>query len=176
MNIAQVLKAEITRLSKKEAKVQNSPTKATTIQLKKSVADLKSRLATLEKSNKELQKQVESLVAAVPKPVEDAEVKGRISGKGVKSLRKKMGLSQAEFGKLVGVSTGAVVQWEKKQGTLKLRQATLKAIIGVKGLGKKEARKRLDEVAPMVVASVKKAGKKAKKTKKVKKASVKTRK
>ena len=158
MNIAQVLKAEIARISKKEAKALSSPTRNTTIILKKTVANLKTRLATLEKSNKELIKQVESLVAAIPKPVEEPEAKGWISGKGVKSLRKKLSLSQAEFGKLVGVSTGAVVQWESKTGMLKLRDATKKAIIGVRGIGKAEARKRLDEMV------VKKANVIAKKT------------
>ena len=148
MNIAQVLKAEIARISKKEAKALSSPTRSTTIQLKKTVADLKTRLATLEKSNKELQKQVEFLVTAIPKPVQEAEVKGWISGKGVKSLRKKLGLSQAEFGKLVSVSTGAVVQWESKTGMLKFRDATKKAIMAVRGIGKAEARKKLDEMTP----------------------------
>jgi DNA-binding transcriptional regulator YiaG len=146
MNIAQVLKAEISRISKKEAKALSSPTRSITIILKKTVANLKTRLATLEKSNKELIKQVESLVQAIPKPVQEPEVKGWISGKGVKSLRKKLGLSQAELGKLVGVSTGAVVQWEKKTGTLKLRDATKKAIMGVRGIGKTEARKKLDAI------------------------------
>ena len=166
MNIAQVLKAEISRISKKEAKVLSSPTRSTTIVLKKTVANLKTRLATLEKSNKELQKLVQSLVTAIPKPVEEPEVKGWISGKGVKSLRKKLGLSQAEFGKLVGVSTGAVVQWESKSGMLKLRDATKKAIMAIRGIGKVEARKRLDEVVVVKKVSkkkVKKAGLKGRK-------------
>lgn len=93
MNIAQVLKSEITRLAKREAKALNTPTKATTIILKKTVTDLKAR-AVLEKANAALQKQVESLVAAIPKPAEEPEAKGRISGKGVKSLRKKLNVTQ----------------------------------------------------------------------------------
>jgi len=150
MNIAQVLKAEISRISKKEAKALNSPTKATTIQLKKTTADLKSRLATLEKANKELQKQVESLVVAIPKPIEEPEVKGWISGKGVKALRKKTGLSQKEFGKLTGVSTSAVVLWERQPGMLKLKDASKKAIMAIRGIGKVEARKRLDDLGKTI--------------------------
>ena len=146
MNIAQVLKAEISRLSKKEAKAISSPTRSSTIQLKKTVADLKQRLAALEKTSKDLQKQVESLIASIPKPQEEPEVKGRISGKGVKSLRKKLGISQTELGKLVGVSLSAVVQWEKKTGVLKLRDTTKKALMSIRGMGRTEARIRLDEV------------------------------
>ena len=47
MNIAQALKAEISRISKKEAKLLSSPTRSTTIQLKKAVADLKNRLKAI---------------------------------------------------------------------------------------------------------------------------------
>jgi len=148
MNIAQVLKAEISRISKHEAKLLSAPTRSTAIILKKNVADLKTRLTTLEKSNKELQKQVATLIANQPQPIEQPEVKGWITGKGVKTLRRKTGLTQKELAKLTGVSKGCVVQWESKAGMLKLRDATKKAIMAVRGIGKVEARKRLDEMAP----------------------------
>lgn len=144
MNIAQVLKAEISRISKHEAKLLSSPTRSTTIRLKKNVADLKSRLSILEKSNKELQKQIATLIYSQPKPIEEPKGKSWISGKGVKALRKKSGLSQGEFAKLTGVSTGAVTLWESKSGMLKLRDATKKAIMAVRGIGKVEARQRLN--------------------------------
>ena len=162
MNIAQALKAEISRISKHEAKLLSSPTRSATIILKKTVADLKTRLATLEKSNKDLQRQVATLIASQPKPVVEAEDKGWISGKGVKALRRKLGLTQGELAKLTGVSKGAVVQWEAKPGMLKLRDATKKAVMAVRGIGGKgEARKRLDAM----VVNVKQGVKKAKKSK-----------
>ncbi|MEI8121987.1 MAG: hypothetical protein WCI20_08030 [bacterium] len=150
MNIAQVLKVEISRISKREAKLLTSTTRSTAIILKKTVADLKARLATLEKSNRELQKQVATLIASQPAPVGVPE-EGRawISGKGVKTLRRKTGLTQAEFGKLTGVTAGAVRLWESRAGMLKLRDATKKAIMAVRGIGKAEARKRLAELAPV---------------------------
>ena len=154
MNIAQVLKAEISRISKHEAKALTSTTRSTAIQLKKTTADLKQRLSSLEKSNKDLQKQVESLVAAMPKPVEEPEVKGWISGKGVKYLRAKLGLTQEELGKLTGVSTGGVRAWERQPGMLKLKDASKKAIMAIRGIGKAEARKRLAELAPAKVKKV----------------------
>jgi len=158
MNIAQVLKAEISRIAKREAKVLTSPTRSTTIILKKNVADLKQRLATLEKSNRELQKQVATLIANQPKPQIEPEGRAWISGKGIKTLRRKTGLTQGELAKLTGVSKGCVVQWESKSGMLKLRDATKKAIMAVRGIGKVEARKRLEEMAVKKV--VKKAVKK----------------
>lgn len=142
MNIAQVLKSEISRISKHEAKLLSSPTRSTTIILKKNFADLKHRLAILEKAMREHQKQLKSLVAAIPKPVEQPEGRAWITGKGVKTLRKKTGLTQSEFAKLTGVSKGCVVQWESKAGMLRLRDTTKKAIMAVRGIGKAEARKR----------------------------------
>ncbi|MEI6167109.1 MAG: helix-turn-helix domain-containing protein [bacterium] len=147
MNIAQVLKAEISRISKHEAKALSSPTRSATIILKKTVVDLKSRLSILEKSNKELQRQVASLIASQPKVEQPDEGRVWISGKGVKALRRKLGLTQDELARLTSVSKGAVVQWESKSGMLKLRDATKKAVMAVRGIGgKAEARKRLEVV------------------------------
>ena len=153
MNIAQVLKSEISRISKREAKVLTSTTRSTAIILKKTTADLKTRLALLEKEYKRLNVLVINLASTQPAPTvsEDAtDKKGWISGKGVKAMRKKMGVSQKELAKLTGVSTGAVVQWERKQGMLKLRDATKKAIMAIRGIGKVEARKRLDELGKTI--------------------------
>lgn len=149
MNIAQVLKAEISRISKREAKALTSTTRSTAIQLKKTVADLKARITLLEKEVKRLNIVVINLASTQPAPAEAPE-EGRawISGKGVKALRRKTGLSQKEFGMLTGVSPRAVTLWESQSGMLKLRDATKKAIMAVRGIGKAEARKRLAELAP----------------------------
>ena len=165
MNIAQVLKAEISRIAKREAKLLTSTTRSTAIQLKKTTADLKARLALLEKEVKRLNVIVINLASTQPAPAEAPE-EGRawISGKGVKALRRKTGLSQKEFGILTGVSPRAVTLWESQSGMLKLRDATKKAIMAVRGIGKAEARKRLDA---MVVKKVKVVAKKTVKGKRV---------
>jgi hypothetical protein len=49
---------------------------------------------------------------------------------------------------LTGVSPRAVTLWENKSGMLKLRDATKKALIAIRGISKAEARKRLAEMAP----------------------------
>ena len=163
MNIAQVLKAEIARISKKETKALGAPTRSAAIQLKKTVASMKKRLASLEKANNQLQKQVAELVACQPKPQEEEGTKVRVLGKGIKSLRRKLKLTREEFGKLAGVSSHAVYLWEGKSGALKLRDATRKAILSVKGLGAREAKARLAEMGT--------ADKPVKKARKARKAS-----
>lgn len=161
MNIAQVLKAEISRISKREAKLLITPIRKSSAKIKPDVANLKFRLSLLEKEFKRLNVLVINLASTQPAPTEaPPDEKGWISGKGVKSLRKKLGLTQGELAKLTGVSTSAVVQWERKAGMLKLRNATKNAIMGVRGIGKVEARKRLDATAVKKAKAVKKALKK----------------
>jgi DNA-binding transcriptional regulator YiaG len=159
-NIAKVLKEEISRISRHEAKVAITPIRKSTSKLKPDIADLKTRMAAMEKEIGRLNLLAINLASTQPAPVvEEPEGRAWISGKGVKSLRSRLGLSQKEFGKLTGVSLSAVVQWESKPGMLKFRDATKKAIMGIRGIGKVEARKRLEEMAVRKVAkkTVKKA-------------------
>jgi DNA-binding transcriptional regulator YiaG len=149
MNIAQVLKAEISRIAKREAKALIRAIRKTSAKVRPDVADLKARLALLEKEVKRLNVIVINLASTQPAPAEAPEGRAWISGKGVKTLRRKTGLSQKEFGILTGVSPRAVTLWESQSGMLKLRDATKKAIMAVRGIGKAEARKRLAEMAPV---------------------------
>jgi DNA-binding transcriptional regulator YiaG len=112
------------------------------MELKRSVADLKKRVRELEQANKRL---VASQAKAQGKEPEESGTRRMwITAEGIKSLRNKLGLTQAEFGELAGVSSQAVYQWESKEGKLNVRAATLQAIADIKGLGKREAWKRLE--------------------------------
>jgi DNA-binding transcriptional regulator YiaG len=142
-NVAKALKAEISRISRKEAKSATEPIAKSNIDLKKTVADLKKRLAALEKENKRLLAGVkkEKPVSA-PEPSEETK-KARITSTTIRSLRSRLGLTQAEFGKLAGVTTGAVYLWENKEGPLNLRDKTKAAIVSIKGMGAREAKDKL---------------------------------
>jgi len=63
----------------------------------------------------------------------------------IRALRKKLRLSQADFGKLLGATPHAVYVWEKKIGALNLRDKTKAAILPVRGLGAREAKEKLEE-------------------------------
>jgi len=142
-NIAKVLKDEISRISRHEVKVAITPNRKPTIRLRKEVAELKIRLAALEKSGKELRALMGSIQTTQPVPAPEQAEKGWISGKGIVSLRRRLGLSQGEFAKLVGVSDQAVYLWERKPGMLKLRKETKAALFAVRGIGAREAKQRL---------------------------------
>ena len=53
-NIAQVLKSEIIRLSRKEVRAAANPLRSSNFILKKTVAELKKRVGALEAENKRL--------------------------------------------------------------------------------------------------------------------------
>lgn len=161
-NIAKVLKEEIARIAKHEAKVAVTPIRKPSIRLRKDLADLKARFLALEKANKELHRLVANIQTTQPAPSAESARKGWISGKGVKSLRRRLGLSQSEFSKLVGVSSKTVLQWESKPGMLMLRNATKTAVFAIRNIGAREAAARLQEMRKKPVKSPK-----AKRAKKV---------
>lgn len=142
-NVAQVLKAEIARIAKHEAKVAIAQPKKTGIANTKVLVAIKRRLAAIEKSLNGLQKALKSCCSGQVPAEKSTETKAWLTGKGIKSLRKKMRVSQAGFGKLVGVSTGAVILWEKKAGKLSFRGDTLAKIVALRGVGVQEAQRRL---------------------------------
>lgn len=151
-NIVKVLKQEISRIARKEAKAAVAPLRKPHGRARIDIAGLKRRVALLEQANKQLQDRLAQCgdapaVAVATEP----SGKGWISGKGVRSLRKRLGLLQAEFATLVGVSTQAVHTWESKPGLLRLRKAPKAAVLAARSLGAREARTRLAELVKTVV-------------------------
>jgi DNA-binding transcriptional regulator YiaG len=142
-NVAKVLKAEITRISKREAKGATQRIGKSNAWLRKIVAELKRRVVLLEKENKHLLAAMRKYQEESPQKPGEETKKARITSKSIRSLRGRLGLSQAGFAKLVGVTTHAVFLWENKEGVLSLRDNTRRALLSVRGLGAKEAKERL---------------------------------
>lgn len=110
------------------------------------VAALKRQVAVLNRTVRELQRTVGKKPAALPEPdAAGAELKRkrRPTGDGIRKLRQKLGLTQAQFGKLLGVSSLSISKWEGTTGPVSMRLRTLVAIRKARGLGKREAQKAL---------------------------------
>ena len=60
--------------------------------------------------------------------------------------REKLGLSAADFGRLVGVSGLSIYNWEK--GRVRPRAKQLEALASVRGMGVREARQQLASKPP----------------------------
>ena len=159
-NFGKLIKEQITRISTRQARAAVLPLRKPAATVKKTVADLKKSLALLEKTLSDLQSKLSKSEALTP-VLAETDQKARITAKGMRSLRKKLGLTGAEFGKLLGVSMMTVYQWEKKEGALRVREATRKAILGVRGLGAREAKERLAGLVTVKAKGKKGKGKKA---------------
>ncbi|MFC1452797.1 helix-turn-helix domain-containing protein [Verrucomicrobiota bacterium] len=142
-NIAKVLKDEITRLAKKEAKAATAQVRRDNIMLKKTAADLKRRTAKLEKENRLLIAAENKRRKEMPEVAPEEAKKVRLTSKGIRSLRSRLGLSQAAFAKLLGAASQSVYIWEKKAGALNLRDNMRDAVLSLRGIGAREAQERL---------------------------------
>jgi DNA-binding transcriptional regulator YiaG len=146
-NIAQALKAEIIRLSRKEIKTSVNPLRKSNFALKKAVWDLKNSVSALTAENKRLSAICKSAQDKQPKVLPEAAEKARFTSKGIRILRTKLGLSQESFAKLLGVSSQAIYAMEHKEGRrLRLRPATMSNLLSVRRMGKREVRRILEEI------------------------------
>ena len=142
-NLMNELKSEISRLARREAKQVVAP-------VKKASANYRGLIAGLRKQLGALQNEVAALRRAVPKAekvlASKTEPQGRfwITGPGVKALRKRLGLTQAQFSKLAGVSVPTVIKWEGSQGKAPIRlKAAIARLQAMRGMGKKQAAEAL---------------------------------
>ncbi|MBD3420208.1 MAG: hypothetical protein GF398_08850 [Chitinivibrionales bacterium] len=141
--LADALKAEIARICRKEIKSSLAGLQKSTKELRASVRSLRDEISQQKKSSKAIVKQLDIEEPAKP---EDSMEDYRLTGKGVVAIRKRTGLSQREFARLIGVSMNSVSLWEGKPGVLKLRGSNKADILSLKGVGKREAQKLLEEM------------------------------
>jgi DNA-binding transcriptional regulator YiaG len=137
---ADQLKSEIARIAKKEVRSEIQALKKASAVYRGEIAALKRRIARLEAQVKKLGKG-----AGRAKVLENAEedsgaaLRFRVAGFG--ALRKKLGISAADMGKLLGVSAQSVYHWET--GKTKPRASQLAAISAVRKMGKKAVAAKL---------------------------------
>ena len=137
---ANQLKSEIARLAKKEVRAENQALKKASAAYRGEIAALKRRVAGLETLVKLLHKGVGSAKVAKVS-VEDSDTPRRFRVAGFAALRKKLGISAADMGKLLGVSAQSVYHWET--GKSKPRASQLAAIAAVRKMGKREVAAKL---------------------------------
>ena len=141
-NIGSVLKEEIIRLSRKESRSQIEPTKKAAMLQRREVAELRRQVA-------QLMRQVELLSRKTlgPPTVGPADDKGkptRFSAKALRVHRERLGLSADDFGKLLGVSAQSIYNWEHEKARPRAEQ--LANVAALRGIGKREAKARLDQL------------------------------
>jgi DNA-binding transcriptional regulator YiaG len=142
-NIAAVLKEEISRLARKEARRQTNALRRASVQYRKDIAEMKRRISELQRKLGPLEKQVSKNA-----PSQAASIGGqhvRFTAKGLRSQRQRLGLSAEDYGKLIGVTDQTIYNWEHE--TARPRKQQLGLIASLRHIGRREAQTRLTQLA-----------------------------
>ena len=140
-NLAAAIKDTIRRLARKEIKAETGKTKQAVTQYRRDIAKLKRQIQAQEKEIASL-KVREGKRLGQPQAAEEPANTVRFSARSVRAQRARTGLSAADYGKLVGVSGLTIYSWE--HGKSRPRKAQLARLVAVRGIGRREATKKLE--------------------------------
>lgn len=164
-DIGKTLREEITRIAQRETKKLVSESKKTIAALQREISELRKQANKPEQANVTVAKPAAAKKVAVKKtpakqtpakkstsakptaakkPTVTAKGKSQPSPASIKALRTRLGVSQADFGKLCGVSKKSVSTWElSKQDKLNLRANTIAQLNNVRKMSPAAAKKAL---------------------------------
>jgi len=142
-NIGAVLREEIQRLARKEIRAQTGVLRKASAQYRRDIARMKRQVSGLQRKIGLLEKQARQGTAL---PEAESDAKGvRFTAKGLRSQRQRLGLSAANYGKLVGVTGQTIYSWE--QETARPRRQQVARIAALRGIGKRQALARLTQLS-----------------------------
>jgi DNA-binding transcriptional regulator YiaG len=140
------LKKEIARMARKELKSDIESLRKTAAGHRSEIASLKRELKSLCDETKRLARQLKSVPDAVAALAEEAAPRrGRqasYSAESFAAMRKKLGITQAQMGQVLGVSGLSVYKWESGQVTPRQKQQD--KILALKKVGKRAVAELLD--------------------------------
>ncbi|MEO5883551.1 MAG: helix-turn-helix transcriptional regulator [Caldimonas sp.] len=135
-NIATLLKNEISRVARKEQRGESLAVKKALSSHRTEIAALKRRTQALEQALRRLTRAGGRSSAA--QEADDAPAPStRFSAKSLASQRRRLGLSAADCGLLVGTTAQSIYNWEA--GKVRPRDRHLAAIAALRTLGRKDA-------------------------------------
>jgi DNA-binding XRE family transcriptional regulator len=147
-NLNSVLNDRIARVARKQLKGETGRLRKLARQYRSDIAGLKRQIASLTKALRKLQRLEQRRATegaasnGAPTTTEGDGLRFRADG--LRSLRKRLGLSAADFGKLIGASGLSIYMWES--GKTKPRRKYVAKLAEIRGIGKREALKRLEQV------------------------------
>ena len=140
-NLNRVLNERIARVSRRQIKQELKTVRRLTAQHRRDLATLKRTVLTMQKVLTFLERQEKRRVAQQPVPAAESEGV-RFRADGLRSHRKRLGVSAEDYGRLVGASGLSVYHWEA--GKSRPRSEYVSKLAAVRKLGKREVQKRLE--------------------------------
>ena len=136
-----IIKDEMIRLTKREMRIKFVPLHRDVRSLRITASQLRKSVLGLQRFVSQQERQMGS--KAVPEVTPEDMKKARFSPRLIKTLRKHLRVSQRELARLAGVSVGSVFLWEK--GKFEPKDDKKKVLVGLRKLGRQNARKLLAE-------------------------------
>ena len=137
-----IIKSEIVRLARREMRKNALPLGREVRSLKSKVSQLRKTVLGLQRlaarQGKEMGKEKVHLEAA-PEEVKASRFSPRL----IRSLRKRLGVTQKELATLANVTVGAIYQWEK--GIFDPRGEKKGILVALRKLGRREVKAILKE-------------------------------
>ncbi len=140
-NLVTALKDEILRLARKEVRRELENLKAASAKYRSEIAALKRGLVVIEKRLARIESEKAPRAARIGTDGEATETRHRYSTKGLIKLRSRLGLSGADMGRLLGVTTQSIYNWEAEKTFP--RADKIQALVALRKVGKREIRARL---------------------------------
>jgi DNA-binding transcriptional regulator YiaG len=140
-NFASVFKDEMSRISRKEIRRETASLKKSSATYRSEIAALKRRVVDLER---QLRRTGQGSEPVAPDAANDESISQgtRFSAKSMASQRRRLGLSAAECGLLIGASAQSIYNWE--EGKARPRAQHLPAIFALRSLGRRRANEILE--------------------------------
>jgi DNA-binding transcriptional regulator YiaG len=159
-SIATVIKSEIIRLARRQLRAEIEPLKKQRTQQRQAIAALREEVASLRREMSTLKSGAAKAqqVAATSGDAGANPAEGRrFSPTRLRQMRERLGLSRREVGLLIGTTEQSLYNWES--GSARPRPLMIAALAQVREGGKREAMKKLAELAE--AGAAKPAAKKA---------------
>jgi ribosome-binding protein aMBF1 (putative translation factor) len=141
-NIGAVLREEIARLARRELRGQVAGMRKASAQYRRHIAALKRQVAKLESQVSLLRGKV--LDHDVAAPADSGGKAIRFVPRSLRSQRERLGLSAADYGRLLGVSSQSIYNWER--GVARPRPGQIQRLAAFRSMRKREALARLEQL------------------------------
>ena len=140
--LGSIIKSEMIRLAKREVRQVSAPLGRDVQSLKNTISQLRKSVLAIERVAVQKQKEFSRREIRLEASPEELK-KSRFSPRLIRSLRKKLRITQKELAVLAGVSVGAVHQWEG--GKSEPRAVKKARLVALRSLARREVRKLLEE-------------------------------
>lgn len=140
-SVAKVLKEQMVRIARGQVLPLTAKLRRSDAAIKRQVAELQRQLRLVERAVNTAR--ASGAVAAAPVTVEPDDDGWKPTGRGIRSMRGRLGLSQESLAKLLNITSQSVYLWERKGGRLRLRSSTFNGLSEIRSLRRREAQARL---------------------------------